>query len=61
MDFSGPGIIYILLVIPSLFALAVVVQGLYKISRQEADGQIALGFGVTFLVIIGVAYFFFIR
>lgn len=61
MDFSGPGLTYILLVIPVLFALAVVGQGVYKMNREESGGGVAIGFGVVFLLLIATAYIFFIR
>lgn len=61
MDFSGPGLTYIFLVIPTLFALAVVGQGVYKMSREESGGGVAIGFGVVFLLLIAAAYIFFIR
>lgn len=61
MDFSGAGITYLLLIIPTLFALAVVGQGMYKVSREENDGKVILGFGITFLVVIALTYIFFIR
>lgn len=61
MDFSGAGVTYLLLIIPTIFALAVVGQGVYKVSRQENDGKLVLGFGITFLVVIFLAYVFFIR
>ncbi|MBI5619737.1 hypothetical protein HY950_02130 [Candidatus Gottesmanbacteria bacterium] len=61
MDLQGPGLTYILLVIPTIFSLAVIVQGVYKLTRHEADGKIALGFGIFFLLLVGAAYFFLIR
>ncbi len=61
MDFSGPGLTYIFLIIPTLFSLAVAGQGVYKMSRGEADGGVALGFGIACLLLVGAAYFFFIR
>jgi len=61
MDFSGPGLTYILLLIPTLFALAVMGQGLYKITKSEAGGGVVLVFGMVFLGLIGAAYFFFIK
>ncbi|MBI3385671.1 hypothetical protein HY031_01155 [Candidatus Gottesmanbacteria bacterium] len=61
MNFSGPGLSYIFLVIPTLFSLAVVGQGIYKMSRNEPDGSVALGFGVVCLVLVGAAYWLFIR
>lgn len=61
MNFSGPGLIYLFLVIPTLFSLAVVGQGIYKMGRGELDGKVALGFGIVCLLLVGAAYFFFIR
>ena len=61
MNLNGPGITYLLMVIPTLFALVVVGQGAYKISKEESDGGIVLSFGVIFLIIVVAAYFLFIR
>ena len=61
MNFNGPGTTYILLVIPALFSLAVVGQGMYKLARGDEDGKVALGFGIVFSLLVAAAYFFFIR
>jgi len=61
MNLSGPGITYLLMVIPTLFALVVVGQGAYKISHEESDGGVVLTFGIIFLLTVVGAYFFFIR
>lgn len=61
MDFSRPEFSYLLLVIPSLFALAVTAQGFVKLAKQEHDGPVALGFGVILFVLIAASYFLFIR
>lgn len=61
MDFTNSAITYALLIIPTFFALTVVGQGITKIAKQETDGPIAIGFGVFLLLLIGVAYFLFIR
>ena len=61
MDFSGPGVIYAFLIIPSFFALIVIMQGFEKLSHQNKEGYVALGFGVFFLILIAAAYFLFIR
>lgn len=61
MDFSRPEISYMFLIIPGLFALAVVGQGMNKLLRNEDDGFVALGFGIFLLVLIGLAYWFYIR
>lgn len=61
MDLSGPGITYLLMVIPTLFAIAVIAQGVYKLANDQEDGKIVLIFGIVFLLLIAAAYFFFIR
>lgn len=61
MDLSGPGITYAFLIIPSMFALVVLVQGIEKLSKGETEGYVALGFGVVFIALIAAAYFLFIR
>ncbi len=58
---SDSGIIYAFLVIPSLFALVVLAQGLGKIANNNKEGYVVLGFGIVFLVLIALAYVFFIR
>ncbi len=59
MDSSG--ITYAFLIIPSFFALMVVVQGFDKLSKSDSEGYVAIGFGLVFIVIIIAAYFLFIR
>lgn len=61
MDASSQVIIYTLLVIPTFFALTVIVQGLLKLTKGDTEGGIAVGFGIFFLVLIFTAYFMFIR
>lgn len=61
MDTSGPGIIYAFLLIPSLFAVVVIIQGFEKLSHDNKEGYVALGFGALFLILIAAAYFLFIR
>ena len=61
MDYSGAAITYVLLIIPTLFAFAVIGQGIYKINHQEHDGKWICAFGLALLVIIMGTYFFFIK
>lgn len=61
MDLSRPEFSYVFLVIPLFFALAVLIQGLTKLSKQEPDGSVAMGFGMLLLILIALAWFFFIR
>ena len=61
MDLSGPGVVYALMIIPSLFVVVVILQGIEKVSKHEPDGAVALGFGIVFLILIALAYFFYIK
>jgi hypothetical protein len=61
MDLTSPGITYVLLVIPTLIALAVFGQGVAKVFRKEPDGAAALVFGLMFFGFVAAAYFYFIR
>jgi len=61
MDLSGPGVTYAFIIIQSLFAVVVLIQGFDKLSQGSKEGYVALGFGVLFLVLIAAAYFLFIR
>lgn len=58
---SDSGIIYAFLIIPSLFALVVLIQGIEKLVHDNKEGFVAIGFGLFFLVLIALAYIFFIR
>jgi len=49
------------MVIPTFFAVVVVGQGIYKITKGEQDGGVVLTFGIIFLALIAAAYFFFIK
>jgi hypothetical protein len=61
MDFSGPGVVYALMIIPLMFVLVVVLQGIEKLVKHEADGKVAIGFGILFLILIVAAYYLFIK
>jgi hypothetical protein len=58
---SDSGIIYAFLIIPSLFALVVLLQGIEKIINNNKEGYVAVGFGIFFLLLIAATYIFFIR
>ena len=61
MDLSGPGVTYAFMVIPLLFVVVVIVQGIEKMVKHEPDGAVAIGFGIVFLVLIVAAYFLYIK
>ena len=58
---EGSGIVYAFLIIPSMFALVVLIQGIEKLTKNDSEGYVALGFGIFFLILIIAAYFLFIR
>ncbi len=55
---KGPGVSYILLVIPTLLALTVLVQGINKLRRKDKGGATILGFGIAFVLLVVGVYFF---
>lgn len=57
-DFFQPQSTYLLLVIPSLFAVTVILQGLYTLARGEGKGLVIMGFGAAFACMIAGVYFF---
>jgi len=61
MDLSGPGVVYALMIIPLLFVLVVILQGIEKVIKHEPDGKVAIGFGLLFFVLIALAYFWYIK
>jgi|WetSurMetagenome_2_1015567.scaffolds.fasta_scaffold1422608_2 hypothetical protein len=61
MNFNKDGATYILLVIPTLFAITVIAQGLTKMEKKPIEGKVAVGAGIVFLILIGMTYFMFIR
>jgi hypothetical protein len=56
-----PGITYAFLIIPSLFAGVVLLQGIGKLMKNNKEGYVVVGFGVLFFLLIAAAYYYFIR
>jgi hypothetical protein len=48
-----------ILVLPALFGLTLIGEGLNKIIHEEWNGVISIIFGVLFLLIVVFAYLFF--
>jgi len=48
-----------ILVLPSLFGLTLVGEGIYKVIHSEWHGLISLFFGVCFIAVVIFAYVFF--
>lgn len=57
---TGPEFIFLALVLPSLFAIILIADGVNKVLREE-PGWVSIGLGVVFLVSIITAYFTILR
>ncbi|KKQ41323.1 MAG: hypothetical protein US60_C0043G0006 [Microgenomates group bacterium GW2011_GWC1_37_8] len=59
MSTSDPQFLYMILVLPSLFGLTLVGDGLNKIMHEESGGIISITFGLIFIGVVVFAYIFF--
>ncbi len=59
MSTSDPQFLYMILVLPSLFGLTLVGDGLNKVIHDESGGYISILFGFVFIGVVIFAYFFF--
>jgi hypothetical protein len=48
-----------ILILPTLFGLTLVGEGVYKVIHSEWNGLISLFFGIAFIGVVMFAYFFF--
>ncbi|KKR29779.1 hypothetical protein A2715_00855 [Candidatus Woesebacteria bacterium RIFCSPHIGHO2_01_FULL_39_32] len=56
---TDPQFLYMILVLPSLFGLTLVGDGLNKIMHEESGGIISIVFGIIFIAVVIFAYIFF--
>lgn len=56
MSLREPEFLYLSLILPSLFALTLIAEGVHKILKKES-GWISLFLGIGFLVVIIGSYF----
>lgn len=56
---TDPQFLYMILVIPSLFGLTLLGDGINKIVHSESSGYLNIIFGFVFLGVVVFAYFFF--
>lgn len=56
---TDPQFLYMILVLPSLFGLTLVGDGLNKLMHEEGGGFISIIFGLIFIGIVVFAYLFF--
>lgn len=55
-----PALLYIILILPTLFALTLIADGIHKVLRNES-GWINFLMGIAFILTTIYAYFFFLR
>ena len=59
MSTTDPQFLYMILILPSLFGLTLIGEGLNKIMHEEWAGLISVVFGLVFLGMVIFAYLFF--
>lgn len=61
MSPNDPQFLYMILILPSLFGLTLIGEGLNKVLKSETQGWISLLFGLMFLGVVIFAFVFFSR
>jgi hypothetical protein len=56
---QDPQFLYMILVLPSLFGLTLVGDGLNKMVHEESGGSVSIVFGLIFIGVVIFAYIFF--
>lgn len=56
---TDPQFLYMILVLPSLFGLTLVGDGLNKVIHEDSGGLISIVFGLIFIGVVIFAYLFF--
>lgn len=60
MGSQDPASFYVILILPSLFALTLITEGLHKVLKKES-GWVSFSSGIIFLSIVIFAYFAFLK
>lgn len=58
MNATDPQILYMALILPSLFGLTLIGEGLNKVMKAEFGGFVSITFGILFIVVVVFAYLF---
>jgi len=59
MKTTDPQFLYMILILPSLFGLTLIGEGISKILHEENGGWISVIFGFVFVLVVVFAFFFF--
>jgi hypothetical protein len=55
---TDPQFFYMVLILPSLFGLTLLGEGLNKVLKYERQGWLSIIFGLLFIMVVFFAYFF---
>lgn len=58
MNPSDPQFVYMVLILPSMFGVTLVGEGVSRVMRSQSSGWISVVMGVLFMAAVGVAYLF---
>ncbi len=56
MSASDPQVLFMVLVLPSLFGLTLIGEGLNKVMQSEKAGWVSIIFGIIFIAVVLAAY-----
>lgn len=59
MSPNDPQFLYMILVLPTLFGLTLMGEGLNKVLKNETAGWLSIVIGILFIGVVIFAYFFF--
>lgn len=59
MKTTDPQFLYMMLILPTLFGLTLIGEGLNKVVHEEWAGLISIVFGIMFIGVVIFAYLFF--
>jgi len=61
MSPTDPQFLYMVLILPSLFGITLIGEGVSKLFREDVQGWVSIIFGVVFIVLVFLAYFYFFQ
>ncbi|KKS77855.1 MAG: hypothetical protein UV74_C0002G0081 [Candidatus Woesebacteria bacterium GW2011_GWB1_43_14] len=59
MSVTGPQLLYMILILPTLFGLALIGEGTNKVIHEEWYGLISVLFGMIFIGVVILIFIFF--
>jgi hypothetical protein len=61
MNTNDPQFLYMILILPTLFGLTLLGEGLSKVLKSETQGWLSIIFGILFIGVVVFAFIFFSR